>query len=280
MLRGDEQFAVKRRFRGTPVERLGGGKVHEVGIVVGLRNVREHQKTRARVEALGGGKVFADNVIGQVPGAAHDALLDVPGIRPHFQHFQIVIRFENEAIGVAQMEFDEFRQIAEVSNDSDFAAVGAKRIAHGIRSIVRNGKGRNFDVADGEFFAGADVLDAIQFFRGAFGQEAEHLGESSLRKIGSCPEVAQKLGQSAGMIGVLVGNENGVNAIGIFVESGETAKRFFAAESGVNQEASALGFKQRGVAGAAGSENGNSKADRPSPAARFRRTMNRATCAA
>lgn len=267
MLRGDEQFALESGFSGAAVQSFCGGKVHEVRIVVGFRNVSEHEKARARVEALSRRKIFAHNVIREMAGAAHDALLDVPRIRPDFEHFEVVIRFEDEAIGVAQMEFDQLGKIAQVGDDSDFGAVGAERVAHRIGGVVWNGEWRNFDVADGEFFAGADMLHAIQFFRGAFRQETENLGESSLRKIGSCPEVAQKLGESAGMVGVLVRNEDGVHAIGIFVESGETAKGFFAAEAGIHEETSALGFKQRGVSGAAGSENGNSKADRPSPAA-------------
>lgn len=267
MLRGDEQFALECGFSGASVERFGGGEVDEVRVVVGLRNVREDEKARARVEALSRRKIFAHNVIREMAGAAHDALLDVPRIRPDFEHFEIVIGLQDEAIGVAQMEFDQLGKIAQVGDDGHFGAVGAERVAHWIGGVVRNGEWRNFDVADGEFFAGADMLHALQFFRGAFRQETENLGESSLRKIGSCPEVAQKLGESAGMVGVLVRNEDGVHAIGIFVEGGEAAKRFFAAEAGIDEETSALGFKQRGVSGAAGSENGNSKADRPSPAA-------------
>ncbi len=279
MLRGDEQFALESGFSGAAVQSFCGGKVHEVRIVVGFRNVSEHEKARARVEALSRRKIFAHNVIREMAGAAHDALLDVPRIRPDFEHFEVVIRFEDEAIGVAQMEFDEFRQIAEVGNDGDFCAVGAERVAHGISGVVRNGEWRNFDVADGEFFAGADMLHALKFFCGSLRQEAENFGEGAFGKIGRGAKMAQELGQSAGMVSVLVRNEDGVHAIGIFVECGEAAKGFFAAEAGVHQETSALGFKQRGVSGAAGSENGNSKADRPSPAAPSE-AMNCATSAA
>lgn len=165
------------------------------------------------------------------------------------------------------MDFHVPGKIAEVGDDSDFGAVGAERVAHRIGGVVWNGEWRNFDVADGEFFAGADMLHALKFFRRSFRQEAENFGEGAFGEIGRGAKMAQKLGESAGMVGVLVRNEDGVHAIGIFVESGETAKGFFAAEAGIDEETSALGFKQRGVSGAAGSENGNSKADRPSPAA-------------
>ena len=267
MLRGDEKFAAKSGFGGTAVESFCGGEVNEVGIVVGFRNMCEDQEAGAGVESLGGGEIFADNVIGKMAGAAHDALFDVPRIRSDFEHFEVVIGFEDEAISVAQMEFDEFREIAEIGDDGDFGSIGAKRVADGIGGVVGNGERGNFNVADGEFFSGADVFDAVEFFRGGFRQKAENFGEGAFGEIGRGAKMAQELGASAGMVGVLVRNEDGVHAIGIFVESGETAKSFFAAKSGVDEEASALGFKQRGIARAAGGENGNSKADRPSQAA-------------
>lgn len=280
MLRGDEQFAVEGGFSRAPVECFGGGQVHEVGIVIGFRDVGEDQEARAGVKSLGGRKVFADDVIGKMAGAAHHPLLYVPRVRPDFEHFQVMIRFENQAVGIAQMEFHQLGQIAEVGDNGDFGAIGAKRIADGIGGVMWNGKRGNFDVSDGEFLAGANVFHALKFFCGSFGQEAEDFGEGAFREISGGAEVAQELGKSAGMVGVLVGNQNGVNVIGILVECGEAAKGFFPAEPGVHQQASALGFKQRGVARAAGSENGNSKADSPSQAARFRRAMNCATCAA
>ena len=273
MLRGDEKFAAKSGFGGTAVESFSSGKVDEVGIVVGFGDVGEDKEAGAGVETVGGGEVFANNMIGEMAIAAHNALLDVPRIRADLEHFEIVIGFQDEAISVAQMEFDQFRKIPQVGNDGDFGAVGAECVAHRIRGVVRNGEWGNFDVADGEFFAGADVFDAIEFFRGGFRQEAENFRVSTFGEIGRGAKVAQELGKSAGVIGVLVGNQNGVDAIGIFVESGETAKGFFAAKSGVNEKTGALGFKQRGIAGTAGSENGNSKTDKTSLAAPLLRDL-------
>ena len=143
--------------------------MNEVRIIVGFGNVGEDEEAGAGVETLGGRKVLADDVVGKVACAAHDALLDVPRVWADFEHFQVVIGFEDEAIGVAKMEFDEFGEITEIRDDGDFSAVGAEGIAHGISGVVRNGERRNFDVADGEFFAGADVFDAVEFFGGSHG---------------------------------------------------------------------------------------------------------------
>lgn len=70
------------------------------------------------------------------------------------------------------------------------------------------------------------------------------------------------------MVGMFMGDENTVEAFERFAERGKAAESFFASEAGVDEERSAVGFQQRGVAGAARSQDGDSKADKPSRAAR------------
>jgi hypothetical protein len=69
------------------------------------------------------------------------------------------------------------------------------------------------------------------------------------------------------MVGVLMGNKNAVDTLRYFVQGGEPAEGFFAAQAGVNEEAGALGFEQCGIAGTSGGQDGDSKADGPSRAA-------------
>ena len=223
--------------------------MNQIGIVVGLGYVSEDEEAGAAVESVAIGQVFTDDVVGEVAGAAHDALFDVPRVRADLEHFQIMIGLVNKAIGVAEVKFDELGEIAEIGDDGDFCAVGAKGVADRIGGIVRDGEGRDFDVADGEAFAGADVLDAFDFLGGGFGQNAQDFGVRSFREIRGSAPVSEKLRKAARVVRVLVGNENAVDAFGGgIVERGETAKSFFAAKTGVDREAGALGFKQRGVA--------------------------------
>ncbi len=56
------------------------------------------------------------------------------------------------------------------------------------------------------------------------------------------------LRQRAGVIGMFVGNQNGVNAVAGDAQVFEAAVDFFFAEPGIHQETSPLGFEQRGVA--------------------------------
>ena len=66
------------------------------------------------------------------------------------------------------------------------------------------------------------------------------------------------------MIGMLVRDEDRVDSLGASAaESFKTPEDFLAAQSCVNEESRMLCFEQRGVAGAAGSQNGDAKRDAP-----------------
>ncbi len=110
---------------------------------------------------------------------------------------------------------------------------------------------RNFDIADGETFAGANMLDAVDFFRGGFGKNTADFNASAFGEVSGGVEMREKLRKAAGVIGVFMGNENAVETLGRLAEGGKAAESFFASQAGVNEERSAFGFQQRGVAGAA-----------------------------
>ena len=58
--------------------------------------------------------------------AAHHALLDAPGIGADLQHVEIVIRFEQQDLHAAQMEFDGIGHVAEIGRDADLNAFGVE----------------------------------------------------------------------------------------------------------------------------------------------------------
>ncbi len=105
-------------------------------------------------------------------GAAEDALLDDPRIGADLEHVEIVIGFENQAIGVAQMDLDQLRHVAEVGDESDLDSIGAEREADRIGSIVGNGKRVHFDVADAEALPGVNGLDTAEAFAKSVRQRA------------------------------------------------------------------------------------------------------------
>jgi len=237
-----------------------------VRIVVLLGKVREHQVARAAIEAFRIREEFADGVVREVAGAAQDALLDVPGIRPDLEHFEVVIGFENEAIGIAQMMFDESRQIAEVGDNGDFEAARAKREGHGIGGVVRNGKRRDLDVADEKTLARGNHLDAVHALAKRAGKKAPDFEMRRLGQIHRRAPHPQNLRQTVAMIGVLVGNQDAVKAVEFVFAGGEPRQGLAFAESGVNQEARVLGFEQRAVARASRRQNGDAQSDEDPPA--------------
>ena len=81
-MRGDHQFAVKGAFGGAAIESFFRRKTREIGIIVFLRKMREDEVARARVKTFRIAQIFADGVIGEMPGTAEDALLDDPGYGP------------------------------------------------------------------------------------------------------------------------------------------------------------------------------------------------------
>ena len=125
----------------------------------------------AGIEPLGIDEEFTDGVIGKVAGAGKDALLDDPGIGPDLEHVEVVIGFEDEAIGLAEMDSHMIRQVAKIRANSDFGAVGAEGESDGIGCIVRDSKRMDVNVADGETLAGLNGLNATEALAKGVGKE-------------------------------------------------------------------------------------------------------------
>ena len=134
-------------------------------MVVFLAQVGEHQNLGGAVVVFR--KEVGRGVVGKVPLPAHHALFDEPGVWPHFQHLQVVVRFEDQAMAAAEVLLDKFRNVAKVRDHADLDSFRLERERHGINGVVRNGKGRDGDVADGEFSPA--VMVSTAFRRGSQG---------------------------------------------------------------------------------------------------------------
>jgi len=198
-------------------------------------------------------------------GAGKHALLDDPGIRTDLEHVEIVIRFEDEAIGLAKMDFDELGHVAEVGADGDLGAVGAESEAEGIGGVVRDGEGVDVNIADGETLAGLDGLDSAKALAEGFGEDAAELLHGGLADIERGFPDAENLREAVAVIGVLVGDQDGVEAVEVAFDGGEASQGFALAEAGVNENAGGFGFEQGDVARTARGENGDAQADKKAP---------------
>ena len=244
MLGGDQEFAGEGGFSGAAAEGFFGREADEIGIVVFLGNVGEDEMADAGIEALGIGKEFADGVIRKMAGAGEDALLDDPGIRADLEHVEIVIGFEDEAIGLAEMDSDMIGQVAEIGADGDFGAVGAESEANGVGSVMRNRESVNVDVADGEALAGLDGFDPAEALAKGVGQDTLEGVHGGLRNVERGFPEAEDLREAVAVVGVLVGDEDGVETVDITPDGGKAGESFALSEAGVNEDAGGFRFEQ------------------------------------
>ena len=142
---------------GVACEGLFGGEAGELRGVVGLGEVAEDDGVGSAVvvlfEEFGGGRV------GEVADAGEDALLDGPGIGAVAKHFKVVVGFEEEDVDALEGGFDVGRHVAEVGGDGHADAFGGEDEAAGVGGVVGDGEGGDLEVADGEVFAGLEVLN-------------------------------------------------------------------------------------------------------------------------
>ena len=252
VLRSNQKFTAKGALSGTPTQRFFGGKPREVRIVVFLRDVRQNQVAGPAVEALGIGKKFAHGVIRKVASAGKDALLNDPRVWPNLQHVEIMIRFQNQAIGRSQVELHKFRHVAEVGADGNLGAVGAKSKSDRVGRVVRNGKSVNVDIADRKTLARLNGFDPAQALAKSLGKVVLKLGHGGFGHIQRGFPDAKNLRKAVAMVGVFVGDQDGVKAADFAPGSGQSRERFAFTKPGVNKDAGAFGFEQCEIARTAG----------------------------
>src|SRR5712692_2484506 len=160
------------------------------------------------------------------------------------------------------MDFDMIGHVAEVGDDSELGAVGAKCKSDGISSIMRNSKGVNLDVANGKALAGVNGFDSLEPLSKRFREDALHRVQGRFRNVERRLPETEHLREAITVIGVLVGDENAVDVLDGSFDSREAGKRFALAETGVNEEAGPLGLEQCNIARAARRQYGYPQADR------------------
>ena len=215
-----------------------------VRIVVLLGDMRKHQIARDGVETFRVTEIFAYGVIREMPGSAENALLDDPWIRADLEHFEIMVGFENKAVRPAQMNFDMIWNVAEIGADGDLGAVGTEGESDGVGSVVRDGERVHLDIADRKTLAGLDRLNAAEALAEGFGQAALqgfHRGLSDVER--GFPE-AEDLREAVAVVGVLVGDEDRIEAIDVAFDGGEASEGFAFTEAGVNEDSGGVRFEQ------------------------------------
>src|SRR6202142_872284 len=150
--------------------------------------------------------------------------------------------------------------ITEIRYDGHLYPIAAKGIAHGIGRVVRDGERIDFDIANREVFPRMNVLDALHLLHGAFGINFQNFRMRGLGKVRRTVKEASQLRDATGMVGVLVGNQDRVDALGSLpAQRFQAAQQFLLSKSRVNKESGVLCLEQRAVARAAGCQDGDAE---------------------
>src|SRR5579859_6767533 len=112
------------RRQAAAVERLLRHYSRNFRMIVVLAEMAQNQSRGRGIELVAA--IIAHHFVGQVAVAAHDALLHRPGIRSYLKHIEVVIGIAQQQVRAAQREVNPARDIAEVSDDADLAALRIK----------------------------------------------------------------------------------------------------------------------------------------------------------
>ncbi len=216
-------------------------------MIVVLADVAQDQGCGGGIELVA--EVVADHFIRKVSVAAHHALLYGPGVRADLQHVEIVIGFEQQHVGAAQMELDGIGNVAEVGDDADVDALRVKTVAHGIDGVVGDGEAVDVDIADGEARAS---LETLQARRGVLPIDERR---GLVRHVDGGGGFFRETDETGDVIAMLVGDEDGVEATGLLTDGGEPPGEFLEAEAGVDEDAGPVGRDECAIAGAAAREH-------------------------
>ena len=163
----------------------------------------------------------------------------------------VVIGLQHQEVTAAELGFREVGDEAEVGGKADLVRVNRERVRHGGR-VVRDGEGFDVDAAQVERGTGRDEDFVLRDLVRAFREFAERLRE----EVGGDAEAVRDDAARAGVVGVVVRDEDGAERTRVDLNAFEAAHQLFRGEPGVEQQIAFRSMDDRGIAFAAAAENG------------------------
>ena len=163
-----------------------------------------------------------------------------------------MVGFDEEALHAGDVVDDGMVGVAEVGENPEGRVAAPEDEAHRVGGIVRHGKGGDFQRADGE----ARTRGEEPPVGGGIARvlSADFVG----REPGGVDGAAQggeEDGQSAGVVAVLVGEEDSIDGRGVDADGVEAGEGFAGAEAGIEKQGGVAGPDHGGVAVAAAAED-------------------------
>ncbi len=177
------------------------------------------------------------NFIREVPAAAHHTLLHRPGIRTHAQHFEIVIGFQNKQIRSAEVHAKRIGDITQIGGNRHLDPLCREGEPDGVHCIVRDGEACHIEIPDTK---GVPSLKAFECGR-AFGPVDELSGTMRQVDGDTIFEAFCESGQAAGVIGMFVRDQDGIELAKIFADERQAFGDLAAAQTGIDQDTGAAG---------------------------------------
>jgi len=185
----------------------------------------------------------------QMAEAARDALLERPRVVAIRQHVEIVVAFQHERIAAAEARLDKARRRADVGQDAEPMLAIAHDELHRIARIVGHRERPHFQHPDRERIVAVEAVDALHP-REAL---AEHLQRAERQPYRNA-EAGRERCNTAGVVGMLVRDEDRADRARLDAEAREAPDRVAHGEAAIDQDAGVARFDDESVAFAATTE--------------------------
>lgn len=225
-----------------------GGSGQRRGVVVLAEVGGDEVLQLAGVEGReqgGGSGVF------EMAEASGDAALEVRRIVALTQHGLVIIAFEHQRVAAGQHPFDMGRCAAKIGRHAEAAPAIGKNELDGFGRVVGNGKGMDFEIADGERLVAVDEFELRQF-----AAPGQCRGERAVRDPDGKLVAGGETDDAADVVAVLVGDDDAGEGFRLAAEAGQPEARFARAEAAIEQEPRRTGFDEQGIAAAAAAQRG------------------------
>ena len=196
---------------------------------------------------------FRGGRIGEVAMARLDALLDGPGaLGVLLEERLVVVGLNQQTVHVAHRLGDQRGGMTEIGQKAEGVSPGANHEADRLDGIMRNKKGSDGRILEGE---------RRSAFKNLPPGEVGHLLAEDGRSLPVAEDrggmLLRPLRQSLGVVPVFMGYEDRAEITRFDATGGEAKGQFFGAQARIDEEASRLGPHQGGVTAAATGKDGD-----------------------
>ena len=217
--------------------------IGQVGPITFATQVTQIQMAQVGGHNLLGG--LSGGVIGKMPVAAQDALLEAPGPpRAILQHFDIVIGLQHQNVRGAHPLKNEFGGVAKIGQKTDVPARRSQQKTDRVLRIVRNGERFHQDVPHLKRRAGAEQPARKPCVELVFDR---FLGWPVA--IHRDPQLFAQGHQGLHVIGMFVRDQNPGQILRGSTDAGQTLPNLAKAEPCINQHARLFGLDVGAITG-------------------------------